>query len=78
MPLLICCKMPEPCEPLRHADGRRDLIDCIDDVSKNGTLDEVFGIEPPYTHHSVVAYVHGEKFLSNFGKCNEYWLSHAN
>lgn len=54
MPLLICCRMPEPWEPLRHVDGRRERIDCIDDVSKNGTLDDVFGIEPPYTHHIIV------------------------
>lgn len=51
MPDPSCCNSPEP-EPSgpddKHADGLLDRIDCILDDSRNGTLLDVFGIEPPY------------------------------
>lgn len=51
MPDPSCCNSPEP-EPSgpddKHADGLLERIDCILDDSKNGTLLDVFGIEPPY------------------------------
>ncbi|KAI8040324.1 hypothetical protein M5D96_006264 [Drosophila gunungcola] len=50
MPDPSCCSSPDP-EPSgpddRTVDWRRDLIDCILDDSRNGTLLEVFGMEPP-------------------------------
>jgi len=45
-----CCSRPDP-EPSgpddRTVDWRRDLIDCMLDDSRNGTLLDVFGMEPP-------------------------------
>lgn len=50
MPLPSCCNNPEP-EPNgpddNTVDVRLERIDCILDDSKNGTLLEVFGIDPP-------------------------------
>lgn len=50
MPDPNCCRMPEP-EPSgpdeSTVDVRRDLIDCILDESRNGTLLDVLGMEPP-------------------------------
>lgn len=46
MPEPSCCSRPEPWEPPRVAEGRRDLIDCMEDESRNGTDDDVFGIDP--------------------------------
>jgi hypothetical protein len=55
MPDPSCCRRPaeeapgEPDRP-RHADVRReppDLIELMLDDNKNGTLLEVFGIDPP-------------------------------
>lgn len=47
-----CCRIepePDPNGPDDiQADVRRDRIDCILEVNKNGTLLDVFGIEPPY------------------------------
>uniref|UniRef100_A0A1B0B8V5 Uncharacterized protein n=1 Tax=Glossina palpalis gambiensis TaxID=67801 RepID=A0A1B0B8V5_9MUSC len=50
IPLPNCCHnpVPEPNGPVDNTvDGRRERIDCILDDSKNGTLLEVFGIDPP-------------------------------
>lgn len=50
MPDPNCCRMPEP-EPSgpddNTVDVRRDLIDCMLDDSRNGTLLDVLGMEPP-------------------------------
>uniref|UniRef100_A0A1B0A6V6 Uncharacterized protein n=1 Tax=Glossina pallidipes TaxID=7398 RepID=A0A1B0A6V6_GLOPL len=50
IPLPNCCHnpVPDPNGPVDNTvDGRRERIDCILDESKNGTLLEVFGIDPP-------------------------------
>lgn len=60
MPLLSCCSRPEPCEVVRQADGRRERIDCIEEVSRNGTLDDVFGIEPPCTSYFIIIIIQSE------------------
>lgn len=50
MPDPNCCRMPDP-EPSgpeeSTVDVRRDLIDCILDESRKGTLLDVLGMEPP-------------------------------
>lgn len=47
MPEPSCCRRPEPCEPDKQADGRRDRREVILELSRNGTLLLVFGILPP-------------------------------
>lgn len=50
MPLPRDCNrpLPDPNGPDdKHVDVRRERIDCMLLDNKNGTLDEVFGIEPP-------------------------------
>lgn len=50
MPEPSCCSnpLPEPSGPDESMfEGRRDRIDCMLDESRNGTLLEVFGIDPP-------------------------------
>lgn len=50
MPLPNCCSNPEP-EPKGPDDNAAEVllerIDCILDDKRNGTLLEVFGIDPP-------------------------------
>lgn len=50
MPDPSCCSRPDP-EPSgpddRTVDWRRDLMLCMLDESRKGTLLEVFGMEPP-------------------------------
>jgi hypothetical protein len=47
MPEPSCCRRPDPCELDKQAEGRRERMLLMLELSRKGTLLLVFGMLPP-------------------------------